>query len=138
MNTNNNPHPNGAKTSDQPFPEAPASWNTKYVDPSGFECQITLRAENGLELLEKAKSAIAYLLKSGCIPSVFNKGNNHQPKPNGTSEPSDIPGTNGNEASDHSWCSIHQVEMRKWQKDGKVWYSHKIGNTWCSGKAKTR
>ena len=24
------------------FEEAPASWNTRYLDPSGFECQLTL------------------------------------------------------------------------------------------------
>jgi hypothetical protein len=36
------------------FPEAPASWNTKYITPEGFECQITLRGDSGTELLEKA------------------------------------------------------------------------------------
>ena len=48
--------------------EAPASWNTRYVDPNGFECQITLRGENGSELLEKAANAIAYLLANACTP----------------------------------------------------------------------
>ena len=41
------------------FDEAPACWNTRYLDPNGFECQITLRGESGSELLEKATSAIA-------------------------------------------------------------------------------
>src|SRR4030042_1788365 len=70
MDANNH---NG-KTND--FPEAPASWNTRYIDPNGFECQITLRGESGSELLEKATIAINYLLESGCTPSVFYRNGN--------------------------------------------------------------
>jgi hypothetical protein len=51
--------------------EAPASWNTRYMTPDGFVCQLTLRGETGSELLEKAASAIAYLLKNGCTPYVY-------------------------------------------------------------------
>ena len=39
--------------------EAPASWNTRYITPDGFVCQITLRGENGKDLLEKANAALA-------------------------------------------------------------------------------
>lgn len=63
MGANNN---HNSKVND--FPEASASWNTRYVDSNGFECQITLRGEIGSELLEKAASAISYLFKNGCIP----------------------------------------------------------------------
>ncbi len=28
---------------ESPYTEAPASWNTRYVTPAGFICQITLR-----------------------------------------------------------------------------------------------
>jgi len=50
MNANTNNHANGTKTSELSFDEAPASWNTRYLDPNGFECQITLRGESGSEL----------------------------------------------------------------------------------------
>ena len=50
------------------FMEAPASWNTRFITPEGFECQITLRGETGSELLEKATTAIAYLLSQCYIP----------------------------------------------------------------------
>ena len=53
------------------FPEAPASWNTRYVHPLGFECQITLRAERGLDLMEKVEAATAFLLKNGCEPYLY-------------------------------------------------------------------
>jgi hypothetical protein len=56
--------------SDVPFIEAPASWNTRFLTPDGFECQLTLRGETGQEVLERAQGAIAFLLKNGRIPCV--------------------------------------------------------------------
>ena len=44
--------------------EAPASWNTLYLDPNGFVCQLTLRADTGQELLPKASAALAKLLRA--------------------------------------------------------------------------
>ena len=60
------------------FMEAPASWNTRFITPEGFECQITLRGETGSELMEKAASAITYLLSQGYTPYSYSK------KPNST------------------------------------------------------
>ena len=53
------------------FNEAPASWNTRYVDPDGFECQITPRAVSGQELLEKVSGAISHLLENECVPPLL-------------------------------------------------------------------
>jgi hypothetical protein len=129
MDTNNN-HSN--KVND--FPEAPASWNTRYVDSNGFECQITLRGETGSELLEKAALAINYLLQNGCTPYVFYRNGNHQieSKPNG--EKKDESQSNGKDKNNASWCPIHQCEMKRWDKDGRVWYSHNVDGGWCNGK----
>ena len=84
--------------SDVLFTESPVSWNTRYVSPEGFECQFTLRGENGQEVLEKANAAITYLLSLGCSPVVNRysnntkatasapengNGNNHTPPSNG-------------------------------------------------------
>ena len=120
-----------------PCVEAPASWNTRYITLDGFECQLTLRADNGQEVLEKAQGAIAFLLKSGCTPSFhghFPHAENSQQANGGGSTPP----TNGNNGHDRNWCPIHDCEMRKWEKDGRVWYSHKVGDQWCSGKVKSR
>jgi hypothetical protein len=73
MDANNN---HNSKVND--FPEAPASWNTRYVDPNGFECQITLRGDSGSELLEKATSAINYLLQNGCTPYIYYRNGSRQ------------------------------------------------------------
>ena len=127
MNGNKN---QSSKSND--FPEAPASWNTRYVDPNGFECQITLRGETGSELLEKAASAISYLLTNGCTPYVFYR-NGSRPTENKPDESKkEEAKRNGN--NNPSWCPIHECEMKKWDKEGKVWYSHKVNGEWCNGK----
>lgn len=39
----------------------------------------------------------------------------------------------GQEAESH-FCNVHHVEMKKWQKKDKIWYSHKVDGLWCRGK----
>ena len=100
------------------FQEAPASWNTHYIDPSGFECQLTLRSASGADLLKKAGAALGALVVAGCTPAVINhtKGNSHE-------QPTMVV------------CELHNAEMKKHEKDGQVWYSHKLADgTYCKGK----
>jgi len=95
------------------YTESPASWNVRYTTTSGFVCQLTLRCETGLELLEKADAALSFLLEQGYSPC---DNNNHLHK-------------------DTRWCPIHQCEMRRWEKEGRSWYSHKLEDGgWCRGK----
>jgi hypothetical protein len=84
-------------------------------------CQLTLRCDTGIQLLEKAKGAIAHLMENGCMPYYY--GNGPSPKNNGKQA--------GDEAS---WCPIHECEMNRYEKNGHAWYSHKVGDTWCKGK----
>lgn len=38
---------------------------------------------------------------------------------------------------DPAWCPIHAVAMKRHEKDGNAWYSHKAPDgTWCRGKRK--
>ena len=99
-----------------PFAEAPASWNTRYTTPEGFTCQITIRGENGRDLLEKAGVAMSYLIEHGYQPEQKpNHYNNH--------------GSSGKQ------CPIHQCQMKRYEKDGQVWFSHKTEDgKWCRGK----
>ena len=64
------------------FAEARASWNTRYLNPDGFECQLTLRSDSGLDVLNKAQGAINHLLKTGCTPCTNGKSGNHHDAPN--------------------------------------------------------
>lgn len=117
------------------FSEAPASWNTRYIDPNGFECQLTLRCDSGKELLEKAASAVSYLLENGCKP--FYTRNSYRPaETKADTQPTSDNGNNGGNGNygNPSWCPIHHCEMRRWDKDGRTWFSHKEGGVWCRGK----
>jgi len=119
------------------FTEAKASWNTKYIDPKGFECQITLRDEVGSDLLEKAASAVNYLLEKGCTPYVYYRTSARQVDSRYTGIEKDDTQSHGKSEGNLGWCPIHDVEMQKWSKNGKIWYSHKIEDgSWCSGRVK--
>ena len=48
--------------------EAKASWNTIYLDKSGFECQLTLRDEDEESLAERVAATTARILESGGVP----------------------------------------------------------------------
>lgn len=106
--------------------ESPASWNTRYLSPEGFTCQLTLRAASGSELLARASSAIHYLLEHGCTP-LPGFGNGKEPHPNGHN------GSNG-AAAETRLCPIHQVAMKHFEKEGRSWFSHKTDSGWCKGK----
>ena len=66
IDANNN---HNSKVND--FPEAHASWNTRYVDPNDFKCYITLRGKTGTEQLEKVTNAINCLLKNAYNPYLY-------------------------------------------------------------------
>lgn len=34
------------------------------------------------------------------------------------------------------WCQLHETEFRKFEKEGRYWYSHKDGNGWCKEQPK--
>lgn len=119
--------------------EAPASWNTKYVTPDGFVCQLTLRGENGKDLLDRANAALTWLRENGYMPSEFN---GYRPRNNGNKSETNPQPSNGNDNGNgkqnpsENFCPIHEVEMKRWEKNGKVWYSHKVDGEWCTGKGK--
>jgi hypothetical protein len=114
--------PNGNTINPVTFQEAPASWTTHYIDPSGFECQLTLRAVNGSDLLKKAGVALSSLAASGCTPAAA-------PSANGKNQ--DRPTV--------MVCEFHNAEMKKYEKGGQVWFSHKLADgAYCKGKARKR
>jgi hypothetical protein len=127
---------NDLPNSDVLFTEAPASWNTRYVSPEGFECQLTLRGEKGQDLLEKANGAITHLLNAGCKPYTYNRSNSRSQSSNSSSGNGGANGSNGNH--DPSWCPIHECSMQRWEKGGRSWFSHRVNGQWCSGKPKKR
>lgn len=116
---------NTALKSNTLMSEAPASWNTRYVTPDGFICQLTLRGDTGKDLLEKANAALNWLKDNQFLPCENNSFHNRQSI-----------STNSNNPSSPNLCPIHQCEMKRWEKDGRIWFSHRAGNSWCNGKSK--
>ena len=107
------------------FNEAPASWNVKYITEEGFPCMLTLRGDSGKDLLEKAGTAVTYLKVHNFLPDPGYRKNG-----NGNG------GNNGNGNGDNKICPVHGCEMKRREKDGSVFHSHKTENGWCYGKQK--
>jgi hypothetical protein len=99
--------------------ECGAFWTVKYHDPAGFECQLSLEAANGTDVLRKGEKALDRLQELGCIPVYKSIGQS-------TGE--------GTEKESVSFCPIHHVEMKLWKKENRSWYAHKVDGNWCSGK----
>jgi len=120
------------------FSEAPASWNVRYITPGGFSCQLTLRGESGADLLPKTEVTVKWLLEHNCRPAngcLHGNGNDEGQQANGKAgnEPQPAP-TLADGSPDPGWCVIHNCAMKRRERDGQVWYSHKVGDAWCKGK----
>jgi hypothetical protein len=112
--------------------EGMATWMTRFRDPSGFECQLMLESETGKDVLSKAQGAIAYLQEAGCTPVSpgWRAGldQSKSPKQDAPVEVKQDP----NEPV--VMCSIHGVPLKRWSKNGRSWYSHKLPDgRWCRG-----
>ncbi len=110
------------------FAEAPASWNTRYVRPDGFVCQLTLRGQDGADLLPKTDQAVKWLIAHNCQPM-----NGYEVNSKGSGQVETAPKLENGQA-DPAWCPIHECTMKRREKDGQVWYSHKVNGEWCRGK----
>ena len=110
--------------------ETLASWKVRYLDPSGFECQLSLEADTGSEVLKKAEAAIAYLEGKKCQPLslAFSNGKNHGAEAN--SQPVPVSTAEG---QPKKLCQVHGVEMTLWQKGDRRWFSHRWNGHWCKG-----
>ena len=104
------------------LPEAPVSWNARYRSPQGFDCQITLRGTDPAEVLKIGGDLMARMAAAGCTPT----GNNGKGNGNGAT-------------AETKSCPVHSgARLRKHEKNGQAWWSHKVEATgeWCRGKAR--
>jgi len=102
--------------------EAPASVNIKF-SLDGYDTMLTLRGDSGADVLPKLQAAIGWLAEQGAETTASSNGN----------------GASGE--TEAKVCPIHHVAMRRREKNGDVWWSHKAINPdtgaeyWCRGKA---
>jgi len=115
------------------YSEALATWTTRYVDPSGFECVFSIQAATGSEVLKKAQSAIERLGEVKCVPYTRRQsivGNELKKL-----DKQDLTVQVKQEGNARKvMCPIHNVEMTLWTKGGHSWYSHRWNDGWCNGK----
>jgi hypothetical protein len=103
--------------------EYPVSWSVKYL-LDGFDCLLCLRGESGSDVLSRSQAALKWLQDNGAQPTVSKPGN----------------GSNGNQEHPATKvCEYHNAEMKRHEKDGQVWYSHKLADgSYCKGKEATK
>jgi hypothetical protein len=100
--------------------ESNATWSVRYLDPSGFECLLSLDAGSGLDVLKKGQRALERLLEGDCTPVVHKAAETIQQE---------------KENADEAICPLHHMPMKQWQKNGRKWYAHKTAEgQWCKGK----
>ena len=98
--------------------EAKSSWNTVYQSKEGFECQITLRDEDEVNLGKRASKIVASITKSGGLP-VRRKGSETN---NTSASPEDDPtGQTSPERREKTYVDENGVRRcNKWLKNGTV------------------
>jgi hypothetical protein len=93
-----------------PLPEAPASANC-HVTIAGRQVQVTLRDTDEARLLTRLTALLAqYPVEQADVSHGETR---------------------------EGWCQVHQVQMRRNEKDGRSWWSHQAPEGgWCKGKPK--
>ncbi|NLN70310.1 MAG: hypothetical protein GX142_05945 [Chloroflexi bacterium] len=114
------------------YGDASATWSTRYVDPSGFECMLSLQAENGAEALKKAASVLAHLSQAQCTPLRKDSPGGSKKNTSKQSGNTVLVKPEGN--AKNPVCPLHGVEMQKWARNGRTWHSHRWEDGWCNGK----
>ena len=106
-----------AAAESHPLPEAPASANC-HVTIAGRQVQVTLRDTDETRLLRRLTTLLAQ------YPVEQASTDTHTATGASTGQP-------------EGWCQVHQVQMRRNEKDGRSWYSHQAPEGgWCKGKPK--
>jgi len=120
--------------------EAPYQVSFLGLTSGGWDCIFVIRSMTEDGLTTSMGSLIARLEGYGVQPISSGKhinSNGNQPQHSAQPEqPEPPPNFADAPQVDPGYCPIHQVSMRKWEKDGRSWYSHKIEGTdnWCKGK----
>jgi hypothetical protein len=86
-----------------------------------------------------AKAGATFVLNRDARETLERRAGKTAEKPatqptNGHDQP-----TNGHDqataGADPAWCKVHNVEMQRWERDGRAWLSHKTEDgAWCRGK----
>ena len=102
---------------------------TVQATKDGYPCSLSISSADTKDLMIRALSALEWLKANGFEPPVKAPA---QPQPTEAAKPAP---TLPDGTPDPAWCPVHQVAMSRREKDGQVWYSHKLPDgTYCRGK----
>jgi hypothetical protein len=89
------------------LPEAASSANC-FVTLAGRQVQLTLRDHDEQRLLQRLETLLQQ------FPIVEEQTQDNPPE---------------------GWCPVHHVQMKRYTKNHKTWWSHRLNNgAWCRGK----
>ena len=56
-------------TNDNNSVEVPVTWSVKYLSKSGYECKVTLRSKDHIEVLDQAEDVLNHIDQTGATPT---------------------------------------------------------------------
>jgi hypothetical protein len=100
------------------LPEAPVSITLKAT-LHGHEVMVTLRGVDFASVKAQVEQASQWLsVQAPAQPPT-------QPPAQGTAQHAD---------NDSPYCHAHNAVLKRYERNGQVWYSHKLANgPWCRG-----
>ena len=109
--------------------QAGVELNLFFKTPEGFKAHMKIHGLNGTDLLDQGEDVLAWLSSKDWTPEYAQAP---------TTTAADAEPTRENLPADgtavSTFCTIHNCEMKRREKDGQVWYSHKApDDTWCRG-----
>lgn len=118
-------------------PDGEAGFVTWYtlVDKEGIEQNFTFRGRRASDARETYAESLRIkklLLENGWTPK-WSPGKTPKAELVDANAPE---GDTQGDPNDPAWCTIHREWMKRREKDGDYWYSHRVGDQWCNGKAK--
>jgi hypothetical protein len=102
-----------------PLPEAPVSITLKAT-LYGHEAMVTLRGVDFARVKAQVEQAGQWLsVQAPAQPPT-------QPPAQGMTQPAN---------EDSPFCRIHNAVLQRYERNGQVWYAHKLTNgQWCCGR----
>jgi hypothetical protein len=114
------------------------SVHIRYSKPlaDGSHKTVELAAQGTLnpgEDWHKAEVALYHELGE-TMKYVFSGNGSGKPALTGPGKPHNAPARKApasRPGRPEHWCEEHTCEFNRYEKNGKVWYSHRVGNSWC-------
>ncbi len=137
--SNNGSHPAGYGIPEPGIThvEAPVSANCRLTI-DGYEVQVTVRSGATPGDVEVVMGTMAGLIRAYGNPAALPQvGQPLQAQPAAPPMPPAVPPQASASGDSVPYCFEHGQNYKRHQKDGQVWYSHKIQNpvpcgaTWC-------